>query len=145
MLKYPKKSESSKYLLILSILIGLLIIPSLASAQTKSFYWERFDVEMTLLENGDIEVVETQVLNFSGAPFTFGYGTILTGSVGNNDAITNIRLREGDINYEESSSERPYTFQVDESRSEVRIDWFFPPATGKIYTHLAILLRGLSS
>ena len=92
-------------------------------------------MEMTLLENGDMEVVETQVLNFSGEPFTFGFGTILTGSAGNNDGISNIQVREGDQIYERSSSERPYTFNVDESRDEVRIDWYFPPALGQqIYT-----------
>ncbi len=113
------------------LLFSLLAMPSSAAAQTKSFYWERFDVEMTLLENGDMEVVETQVLNFSGAPFTFGYGAILTGSAGNNDNITNIQLREGDLNYVESSSNAPGTFELSRSSSEVRIDWYFEPALGR--------------
>ena len=88
-------------------------------------------MEMTLLENGDMAVVETQVLNFSGEPFTFGYGSILTGSVGNNDGISNIQLREGDLNYVESSSNAPGTFEVSRSRDEVRIDWYFEPALGQ--------------
>lgn len=113
------------------LLFSLLAVPSSAAAQTKSFYWERFDVEMTLLENGDIEIVETQVLNFSGAPFTFGYGAILTGSAGNNDNITNISLREGDLIYQESGSNAPGTFEVSRSRDEVRIDWYFEPALGR--------------
>lgn len=113
------------------LLLGALLLPGSAAAQTKSFYWELFDVDMTLLENGDMQIVETQVLNFSGAPFTFGYGSILTGSAGNNDNITNIELREGDLIYKESSSNTPGTFEVSRSSSEVRIDWYFAPALGQ--------------
>ncbi len=113
------------------LLFSLLAMPSSAAAQTKSFYWERFDVEMTLLENGDMEIVETQVLNFSGAPFTFGYGAILTGSAGNNDNITDISVREGDLIYQESGSNAPGTFEVSRSRDEVRIDWYFEPVLGR--------------
>ena len=124
------KFRLAKWLMV-CLLLGLLFVPSSTAAQTKSFFWERFDVEMTLLENGDMAVVETQVLNFSGEPFTFGYGTILTGSVGNNDNISNISLREGDLNYQESGSNAPGTFEVSRSRNEVRIDWYFEPALGQ--------------
>ncbi|MCA9954505.1 MAG: DUF2207 domain-containing protein [Anaerolineales bacterium] len=117
--------------LLFLLLLGALLLPGSAAAQTKSFYWERFDVDITLLENGDMQIVETQVLNFSGAPFTFGYGAILTGSAGNNDNITNIELREGDLIYKESSSNTPGTFEVSRSSSEVRIDWYFEPALGQ--------------
>lgn len=117
--------------LLFLLLLGALFMPGSAAAQTKSFYWERFDVDITLLENGDMQIVETQVLNFSGAPFTFGYGTILTGSAGNNDNITNLELREGDLLYKESSSNTPGTFEVSRSSSEVRIDWYFEPALGQ--------------
>jgi uncharacterized membrane protein YgcG len=143
-----QKSQFNPKLFITSIvaflLFSLLALPSSAAAQTKSFYWERFDVEMTLLENGDIQVVETQVLNFSGESFTFGYGSILTGSVGNNDAISNIALREGDRNYEESSSNAPGTFEVSRSRDEVRIDWYFEPALGqRTYTFSYVIQGGV--
>lgn len=117
--------------LLFLLLLGALLLPGSAAAQTKSFYWERFDVDITLLENGDMQIVETQVLNFSGAPFTFGYGTILTGSAGNNDNITNLELREGDLLYKESSSNTPGTFEVSRSSNEVRIDWYFEPALGQ--------------
>ena len=130
--------------LLFLMLLGALFMPGSAAAQSKSFYWERFDVEMTLLENGDIQVVETQVLNFSGEPFTFGYGAILTGSAGNNDAISNIALREGDLNYEESRSNAPGTFEVSESRDEVRIDWYFEPALGqRTYTFSYVIQGGV--
>ena len=127
----PKKSFLLASLCLFALLLITLFNPSSAAAQTKSFYWERFDVDITLRENGDMEIVETQVLNFSGEPFTFGYGAILTGSAGNNDNITDISLREGDLIYEESSSNAPGTFEVSRSRDEVRIDWYFEPALGQ--------------
>ena len=127
----PKKSFLLASLCLLALLLVTLFNPGSAAAQTKSFYWERFDVDITLLENGDMQIVETQVLNFSGEPFTFGYGTILTGSAGNNDNITDISLREGDLIYRESSSNDFGTFEVSRSSSEVRIDWYFQPALGQ--------------
>lgn len=136
-----QKCPASGWLLLL-LLFGLFFVPTSAAAQTKSFYWERFDVQMTLRENGDIDVVETQVLNFSGEPFTFGFGTILTGSAGNNDAITNISLREGDQNYVRAASASPGTFQITESSREVRIDWYFPPATGQHTYTFSYTIKG---
>ena len=127
----PKKSFLLASLCLLALLLVTLFNPGSAAAQTKSFYWERFDVDITLLENGDMQIVETQVLNFSGEPFTFGYGAILTGSEGNNDNITDISLREGDLIYRESSSNDFGTFEVSRSSSEVRIDWYFQPALGQ--------------
>ncbi|VAW31203.1 hypothetical protein MNBD_CHLOROFLEXI01-4600 [hydrothermal vent metagenome] len=134
--------KKTRWLLLLSFLFVTLLLPTSAAAQTKSFYWERFDVEMTLRENGNIDVVETQVLNFSGAPFTFGFGTILTGSEGNNDGITNITLREGDLNYVQATNASPGTFKVSESSNEVRIDWYFAPATGQRTYTFSYTIKG---
>jgi uncharacterized membrane protein YgcG len=148
MLKFNSQSKTIKIwtmMLVLSSMIATLLFTSgSASAQTKSFYWERFDVDITLLENGDMVIEETQVLNFSGEPFTFGYGTILTGSVGNNDNIFDIQLREGDLIYQESSSNAPGTFEVSKSRDSVRIDWYFAPAVGqRIYTFSYVVRGGV--
>lgn len=138
----PKKSFLTASLFLFAALLVALFNPGSAAAQTKSFYWERFDVDMTLLENGDMVIEETQVLNFSGAPFTFGYGTILTGSAGNNDDIYDIQLREGDLVYQESSSNAPGTFEVSRSSSEVRIDWYFEPALGQRTYTFSYVVRG---
>ncbi|MCP4425150.1 MAG: DUF2207 domain-containing protein, partial [Chloroflexi bacterium] len=113
------------------LLLTLLLSPNISSAQTKSFYWERFDVDITLLENGDMRVVETQVLNFSGAPFTYGYGGIYTGNNGNNDSITNIGVRDENGDYDESFNNDPRTFEVDYGSDEVTINWYFEPTVGR--------------
>lgn len=119
-----------KISIVVPILLCLLIVQQ-ASAQVKSFYWERFDVDMTLLENGDIRVKETQTLVFSGEPFTFGFATIPTGGSGNNDAITDISVSENGVPYLESPSQSPGTFDVSNSSNEVRIDWYFDDALGE--------------
>lgn len=111
------------------LIVGLLLA-STASAQVKSFYWDRFDVDIQVQENGELLVTERQVLNFSGAPYTFGYRNIPIGRNGNNDGIDGFAVREGDIQYQESFSGEPYTFEVNRGGGEAEITWYFPPAIG---------------
>lgn len=113
-------------LILLSFLIGILSLTSAVSAQ-KTFYWENFDVDIIVRENGDLDVTETQTLNFSGGTFTFGYRNILNVRL---DNITDVSVREGDRVYNESSFGDPYTFTVKESNAETRIDWYFPETRG---------------
>ncbi len=120
-----------KKIIIVVPILFLFLAAQQADAQGKSFYWDRFDVDMTLLENGDIRVKETQTLVFSGEPFTFGYATILTGSSGSNDAITDISVSENGVPYVESSSRDPGTYDVSYSKDEVRIEWYFDQALGE--------------
>jgi hypothetical protein len=123
--------SARRLLILLLLLFVLLFIPQRSSAQIKSFSWERYDVDITLLENGDMRVVETQTLNFSGEPFTFGFATIPTGNNGNNDSIEDISVSENGVVYTESSSNRPGTFEVTRDSDEVTIDWYFEPAIGR--------------
>ena len=116
---------------LLLLFIFLLLPFQQTAAQAKSFYWERFDVDMTLLTNGNILVEERQVLVFSGAPFTFGFREIPTGLNGQNDGIVDISLRESNQLYAESFSGDSYTYQVSNQDDMVRIDWYFPPAIGR--------------
>ncbi len=109
----------------------LLLTIQPASAQLKSFYWKQFDVDITLLENGDMRFMETQTIVFSGDPFTFGFATIPTGGNGNNDAISNIAVSENGIPFTESNSAQPGTFKLTPSSDEIRIDWYFEPALGE--------------
>lgn len=129
MIKIIKQTKRILPLLLLFFI--LLLQPKSSAAQTKSFYWERFDVDITLLENGDMHIVETQTLNFSGAPFTYGYGTIYTGSNGNNDSIIDVSVRDENGSYKESSSNAERTFEVSRSSSEVDIYWYFEPTVGR--------------
>jgi uncharacterized membrane protein YgcG len=139
----PPVRPIKKALLVLFLLsLFWLLPPPAGQAQAKSFYWERFDLEMTLLENGDMRVVENQVLHFSGAPFTAGFGTIYTGRNGNNDGIIDVMVREGDIEYRRSSSEQPHTYNVTRETGQVVVEWFFPPATGRRHYTFTYTVQG---
>lgn len=109
------------------LFLFILAFAAPAHAQTKQFYWDGYDVLIELQPNGDLHVVETQSLAFSGGTFTFGYVVL---EKNNLEAITDIRVREPDRVYTKDNSNDPYTFTVDESRREIRIDWYFPPTTG---------------
>ena len=112
-------------------LVALLLLGTPAGAQSKTFNWEDWHSDITLLENGDLRIEETQTLNFQGEPFTFGYRSLDTGVAGANDGITDVSLREGDRIYEQSSSRAPGTFRVSRDGDETRIDWYFEPAVGR--------------
>lgn len=118
-------------LYLFALLLLTLFFAQTASAQVKSFYWEEFDVNMTLLPNGDVNVVEAQTLVFSGGTFTFGFRTIPVGVEGQNDGIIVHGVREGDIVYEESSLRRDNTYIVSQQSGETVIDWYFAPTDGR--------------
>lgn len=119
-----------------------LILATTTTAQSKTYYWEQFNVDVQVLENGDLLVTERQALNFSGEPFTFGYRTIPTGSSGNNDGIEDVSVREGDVAYRQAGSNQPHTFSVTRSGDEVEIYWYFPPATGTNRYTISYRVRG---
>jgi hypothetical protein len=126
----------------LVLFVFLAAIPHTALAQTKVYIWERFDVDVTVLENGDLQVVEQQQLNFSGAPFTFGFRNIPVNDAGRNDGIIDIAVRQGNQEFTQSGSGQPFTFTVDESSSEVTITWYFPEALGTQVYEISYIVRG---
>lgn len=131
-------------LLPFSLLLILLAAPQPSHAQSKSFYWENFDVDITLMENGDMRIVETQTLNFSGSTFSYGYGTIYTGQKGSNDGITDIGVSGNGVKYTESSSRSSNTFSVEESGDDVTITWYFDPVMGsQTYTFSYVVKGGI--
>lgn len=113
------------------LLFGLLFFsPQPTFAQSKTFEWTRFDVDITLMPNGDMRIVETQTLQFSGDPFRSGYATIYTGKTGSNDGIVDFQLREGDTVYRNSTSQSPGTYSTSQEGDSYYVDWFFAPTTG---------------
>lgn len=129
-----KRYRTSRIILLVVLLLLLAaVLPGTAGtvqAQSKTYFWQQFDVDVQVLENGDLRVTERQTLNFSGAPFTFGYRTVPTGSRGRNDGIEEVSVRQGDRVYRESNSQSPGTFRVTRSGDEAEIYWYFEPATG---------------
>ena len=136
MIRFHKKIKpqpSKLFSFILGIVLAGLILTNFntTQAQGKSFVWEQYDVVITLQPNGELHVEETQTLNFSGEPFTFGFATIPVGSAGNNDGIRNLTVREGDVVYSENRSSQPNTFYTYNDGEEVGITWYFEPALGR--------------
>ena len=112
----------------LAILAILLISNTRPALAQKTFYWESFDVDIRLLENGDLDITEHQTLVFENGTFSFGFATI---NLNRLDNISNLTVREGDTVYTESFSNSPYTYELGRSSDAVRIDWYFPPTDGR--------------
>src|SRR5262249_50296624 len=70
----------------------------------KSAVWDRYDVTIDLNQDGSYHVVERQVVDFQGGPFTSGFAEIPMGRI---DAIQNVVVKEatpqGAVTYQESS------------------------------------------
>jgi uncharacterized protein (TIGR04222 family) len=126
------KSRTTRFLFLGFLIFSVFVLNTFTvSAQTKTFNWDEWNIDVTLLPDGSLEVVETQTLNFSGAPFTFGFRSVPTGRTGNNDGIRDISVREGDLEYRRSGSESPGTFNVVRSGPDTTINWYFEPALGR--------------
>ncbi len=122
---------SKRTLLPLLLILFLSALAPTAAAQLKSFHWTEWNIDVVLQPDGSLAVTETQTLDFSGAPFTFGFRSIPVGRAGNNDGIRDVSVREGDLVYRESSSNAAGTFEVVDQGDETRINWYFDPALGE--------------
>lgn len=140
-----KASLRPKWLGILALLLFLFLATSQRShAQSKTFYWERFDVDISVLENGALRIVETQTLSFSGDTFSFGFRGVPVGNNGNNDGIVDISVSEGGVTYSQSGSNQPQTFEVKRESGEEVITWYFEPTVGRhTYTISYTVLGGV--
>ena len=64
-----------RWILLATLAAGLLAAGT-AQAQTQSLYWERFDVNLTVLESGDFVVEEVQTIVFTSGQFHAGYRNV---------------------------------------------------------------------
>ncbi len=81
---------------------------SAALAQTQSLYWERFDVDITIQQSGDLRVEETQVINFTSGVFHQGYAEL---SAVHTDGYTDVNVSEEGQAYREVGSTGSVTQQ----------------------------------
>ncbi len=106
----------------LIILLIALSVAIPASAQGKSVVWNRFDVDITVNQDGAFDVVEKQEIYFSGGPFTYGYRDIDTRYT---EDITDIRVGDASGDYLENRSGEPGTFYVEDRGDSIYVKWFF--------------------
>ncbi|MCX8067761.1 MAG: DUF2207 domain-containing protein [Anaerolineae bacterium] len=107
----------SRFLLLIFcslFLVLYLLLPVPVSAQSKTFFWERLDVEITVLENGDFLVQETQVIQFTSGTFTYGYRAIPAQRL---TAISDVQVWEDG---------QPCPVSVAQEEGEYRIRWEMP-------------------
>lgn len=119
-------------------------------AQAKSFYWERFDVDLTVLPNGDVRVVETQIINFTGGEFREGFATLDPDRV---DDITDITLSVDGAPYQREDDEGQwdnlrrgtyYATDFGAGESAVEVVWNMGPTRDQSRTFvLTYLARGV--
>jgi len=124
-------TKQLQYVLLLVLAAGLLL-GTTAQAQSQTLYWERFDVNITVLENGDFVVEEIQRIQFTSGQFHFGYRTIPMDRL---EDITDVGVWEGDRRYERGGSgEYTYRTSVDDGNFDIR--WYFPYTSGTAHTFI---------
>jgi hypothetical protein len=107
---------------LLFALVLLFTVGQVASAQDQQYYWEFIDVDLTVLENSDIRVVETQKFVFTRGSFHFAYRNIPTSRL---DSIVDVSVSEGEVRYVRGT-ETPSTFTTSREDGDFRITWYYP-------------------
>jgi hypothetical protein len=100
------------------------------TAEAKSALYERFDVDLVLLDDGAFDITETQVVAFDGGPFSKGHRSIPTARTGGMTGISVSEVIDGDtIDYEQVPNSElgsgDNQFSVTESTGTVQIYWTF--------------------
>ncbi len=114
------------YVFLLFIVLLLAGAPA-ALAQEKTLYWQRYDVDLTVLQSGDFRVVETQELVFTSGTFRYGQREILINRFSD---VTDITVaEENGPTYEYSDSDAPYTYRYYQEGSYVKVRYNFPAST----------------
>jgi hypothetical protein len=138
------RSLNSALLLLLALawltaVLGPAVLgPAVPAAEArppdKSLVWEAYDVDLVLDGNGDLRVTETQRIRFTSGSFTFGFAAI---PMGRTEGIDQVQVREDDGPvYEQSGSERDYTYKVEREDDELLITWYFPSIANATRTYV---------
>jgi uncharacterized membrane protein len=122
------------------LLIALLWLVAPVVAQSKSVHAKSYDVDLTVLPNGDLQVVETLEMAFQGGPFSYGFRVIPTDRL---DSITDIEVQEGGRAYAYSGSGGEYTYRVNQSEDDVEVRWYYPYTSNATRTfEIAYTVKG---
>jgi uncharacterized membrane protein len=117
---------------VLAALSVLILLASPALAQSKTLQWTRLDVDIAVQPNGDLRIVETNVINFINGSFSYGYRDIDT------TRLTGIN----DISVTEQGQQLEVeTTWVDDNI--YRIKYYFSPASNEERTfNIAYTIEG---
>lgn len=107
------------------LVIGLTLVTVLpAEAQERTLDWHRWDVDIQINADGTFDVRETYEIEFIGGMFSFGYREIPFSQF---EDLTNVRVVEGGVVYEENFSGTANTFHAILDDGDYVITWYFPP------------------
>ena len=120
-----------RWVLPLSLVIALALT-GMAHAQSQSLYWERFDVNITVMPNGDFVVEEIQEITFTSGEFHYGYRNIPMDRL---EDITDVEVLEGGRQYERGYGDA-YTFQTSVDGGDFFIRWYFPYTSNSSHTYV---------
>ncbi len=115
----------------LSVAFTIILLISLFYATpalaAKSYYAERFDVQIDIQENGSAIITETVEFHFSGDPFTFAFREI---SATETDGITFLDASMDGM----PMSQGPQAGQVEvEAGNPLKVTWHFPATSDAVH------------
>lgn len=110
---------------VLAVFLAVFALSSISTAyaESKTLQWNRLDCDITVQPNGDLHVVETNVIQFTSGSFTFGYRDI------NQDRLTDIT----DIQATQDSKPLKYETSTTDS-GDFRIKYYFNKAQNEVRT-----------
>jgi len=127
---------------LLSLALAVVLAAVLAQtswAQEKQYYWDAIDVDITVLENSDIRVVETQTFVFTQGTFRFAYRDIPMDRL---ESITEVTVSEDGLDYT-PGREVAQGFTTSREDGNFRITWYYAPASNERRTFiLAYTVKG---
>lgn len=104
---------------LLSSFFILFFLSSLSVLAKKSYRFDRYDVSLTVQEDGSFRVEEILSYRFTGGTFTYAYRDIRTAEL---SYISDVSVEGLDVELTEVKQE--------EKRNSYRVRWEFPPHTG---------------
>jgi len=124
--------KKERFLALIIITALFLSLAGIVQAQSKTYTWDRLDVDITVLENSDIRVIETQQFTYTSGEFHYGYREIPTDKL---ERITDVEVWEGDRQYQRGyGSDYTYETFYNEDGDFV-IKWYYPGYRDSTHTY----------
>ncbi|MCS7247704.1 MAG: DUF2207 domain-containing protein [Anaerolineales bacterium] len=111
------------------LLVSLLLILLVSVAQAgKSYYAERFNVQLDLQPDGDMIITETVVFRFEGGPFTYAFRHI---SAERTDGLTFLEASMDGIAMPQGTQAGQVEVQTGDP---LKVTWHFSPTSNSMHT-----------
>lgn len=112
------------------LIIAISLFVASPAAAAKSYYAERFDVQIDIQDDGSAIITETVEFHFSGDPFTFAFREI---SANETDGLTFLEAEMDGTQMPQGS--RAGQVEV-EPGDPLKVTWHFPPTTNAAHVFM---------